>query len=111
MLKPYPPKKNKGITYKGRNKRYVKRNKNNIKSFCYYRNGSWVNISSKKNNKNFINKNCQIDENKVLKELLPSNNNTKAMTKDRPLLVTKKSKKNIKKEVNNYFNKFKVSKI
>ena len=46
MLIPYPPKKNKGNTFKGRHKRFVKRN--NIKSFISLRNGSWINVSSKK---------------------------------------------------------------
>ena len=103
MFKPKPPIENKVKSFKGRHKRFVKRNNNivnkkNVKSFYSFRNGKWKNIKNK-NNKNFINRNAIKNEEKILKELLPKNKTTH----EKSMLVTKKSKKNIKKEVNKYF--------
>ena len=103
MLIPKPPIENKGKSFKGRHKRFVKRknnivNKKNVKSFYSFRNGKWTNKKNK-NNKNFINRTCIKNEEKILKELLPRNKKTH----EQSMLVTKKSKKNIKKEVNKYF--------
>lgn len=97
-----PPIENKGKTFKGRHKRFVKRNSNidnkNVKSFYSFRNGKLKNTKTKKN-KNFINRSAIKNEEKILKELLPG----RKKTHEQSMLVTKKSIKNIKKEVNKYF--------
>ena len=111
MLKPTYPMQIKGRTFNGRHKRFVKRNKINNKniksSYSLGKKNNNKNIKSfysLKKNKNFMNKNRRIDENKILKDLYKE----KKITKD-PLLVTKKCKKNIKSEVNNYFKKFAIN--